>query len=144
MVPFHGQGMNCAFEDCLALVDAIENAENWNAAISTYEAARRENAAAIQAMALENYVEMRDKVDDSRFLLERTLERELASRHPERFIPRYSMVSFQRVPYAVALRRGKIQRKILAHLCEGISDITQVDYALASVIIHRELEPLHA
>ncbi|WP_297798794.1 NAD(P)/FAD-dependent oxidoreductase [Arenimonas sp. GDDSR-1] len=144
MVPFHGQGMNCAFEDCLALVDAVETAENWNDAISAYESARRENAAAIQTMALENYVEMRDKVDDSRFLLERTLERELASRHPDRFMPRYSMVSFQRVPYAVALQRGKIQRGILARLCEGISDIAEVDYALASEMIRRELEPLHA
>lgn len=144
MVPFHGQGMNCAFEDCLALVDAIETAENWKDAMCAYESARHENAAAIQTMALENYVEMRDKVDDSRFLLERTLERELAGRHPERFIPRYSMVSFQRVPYAVALQRGKIQRGILTRLCEGISDIAQVDYALASEMIHRELEPLHA
>jgi kynurenine 3-monooxygenase len=110
MVPFHGQGMNCAFEDCLALVDAIESENDWAAAIGAYEAARRDNAAAIQAMALENYVEMRDKVDDKHFLLERTLERELAIRHPDRFIPRYSMVSFQRVPYALAFHRGKIQR----------------------------------
>ena len=144
MVPFHGQGMNCAFEDCLALVDAIESEDDWTAAISTYEAARRENAAAIQSMALENYVEMRDKVDDRRFLLERALERELAVRHPERFIPRYSMVSFRRVPYAVAFRRGNIQRAILQRLCEGISDIAQVDFALASELIHGELEPLHA
>ena len=144
MVPFHGQGMNCAFEDCLALVDAIGNAENWNDAIGAYESARRDNAAAIQTMALENYMEMRDKVDDSRFLLERALERELAGRHPDRFIPRYSMVSFQRVPYAVALERGRIQRGILSRLCEGISDIAQADYALASEMIHRELEPLHA
>ena len=144
MVPFHGQGMNCAFEDCLALVDAIESEDDWTAAISTYEAARRENADAIQSMALENYVEMRDKVDDRRFLLERALERELAVRHPERFIPRYSMVSFRRVPYAVAFRRGNIQRGILQRLCEGISDIAQVDFALASELIHGELEPLHA
>jgi kynurenine 3-monooxygenase len=144
MVPFHGQGMNCAFEDCLALVDAIESEDDWTAAISTYEAARRENADAIQSMALENYVEMRDKVDDRRFLLERALERELAVRHPERFIPRYSMVSFRRVPYAVAFRRGNIQRAILQRLCEGISDIAQVDFALASELIHGELEPLHA
>jgi kynurenine 3-monooxygenase len=87
---------------------------------------------------------MRDKVDDRRFLLERALERELAVRHPERFIPRYSMVSFRRVPYAVAFRRGNIQRGILQRLCEGISDIAQVDFALASELIHGELEPLHA
>ena len=87
---------------------------------------------------------LRLKVDDAQFLLQRALERDLAERHPERFIPRYSMVSFQRVSYAVALHRGRIQRGILARLCEGISDIAQVDYALASEMIHRELEPLHA
>lgn len=144
MVPFHGQGMNCAFEDCLALVDAIEAAEHWNDAISAYESARRENAAAIQAMALENYIEMRDKVDDARFLLERALERRLAELHPDRFVPRYSMVSFRRVPYAVAFRRGAVQRGILRTLTENITDIGEVDYRLASDLIQRQLEPLHA
>ncbi|MGL4834069.1 MAG: FAD-dependent oxidoreductase, partial [Shewanella sp.] len=142
MVPFHGQGMNCAFEDCLALVNAIEAEANWQSAISSYESHRMENAAAIQAMALENYVEMRDKVDDAQFLLQRSLERKLAELHPDRFIPRYSMVSFQRVEYATALARGKIQRQILQTLTEGKSDIADVDYALASELIHLQLEPL--
>ena len=67
----------------LALVDAIESHDDWKDAIAAYEAARRDNAAAIQCMALENYVEMRDKVDDAQFLLERGVERELALRHPD-------------------------------------------------------------
>jgi kynurenine 3-monooxygenase len=143
MVPFHGQGMNCAFEDCLALVDAIESHDDWKDAIAAYEAARRDNAAAIQCMALENYVEMRDKVDDAQFLLERGVERELALRHPTRFVPRYAMVSFTRTPYAVALARGEIQRRIIRMLCSEISDSAHVDYVLASSLIHQLLEPLH-
>lgn len=144
MVPFHGQGMNCAFEDCLALVEALEQQENWAHAITAFESQRMQNAAAIQAMALENYVEMRDKVDDEQFLLQRTLERKLAELHPERFVPRYSMVSFQRVGYATAFARGKIQRQILLTLTEGKTDIADVDYALASKLIQQQLEPLHA
>lgn len=144
MVPFHGQGMNCAFEDCLALVEAIERESAWPEVISAFEHERMANAAAIQAMALENYVEMRDKVDDDRFLLQRALERRLAELHPERFVPRYSMVSFRRVPYAVAFERGKLQRRIVQTLTEGKSDIAEVDYALASKLITAQLEPLHA
>jgi kynurenine 3-monooxygenase len=144
MVPFHGQGMNCAFEDCLALVEALNQYENWAEVITAFEAQRMENAAAIQAMALENYVEMRDKVDDEQFLLQRTLERKLADLHPERFVPRYSMVSFQRVGYATAYARGKIQRQILLTLTEGKTDIHDIDYALASELIQQQLEPLHA
>lgn len=143
MVPFHGQGMNCAFEDCLALLEAIESETDWTAAIARYEQDRQANAAAIQTMALENYIEMRDKVDDADFLLQRALERELAARHRERFVPRYSMVSFRRTPYAVALARGQTQREILQTLCAGKSDIAEVDFALASELVHRRLEPLH-
>ncbi len=144
MVPFHGQGMNCAFEDCLALVEALDQHENWADVITAFESQRMENAAAIQAMALENYVEMRDKVDDAQFLLQRTLELKLAELHPERFIPRYSMVSFQRVGYATAFARGKIQRQILLTLTEGKSDIHNINFALASELIQQKLEPLHA
>lgn len=143
MVPFHGQGMNCAFEDCIALVDAIETHTDWQHAISAFETARFDNAAAIQAMALENYVEMRDKVDDAQFLLERAIERELAVRHPKHFVPRYAMVSFSRIPYSVAKARGEIQRQIIRTLCSEISDSKEVDYALASSLIHQHLEPLH-
>ncbi|MBP7370008.1 MAG: FAD-dependent monooxygenase [Arenimonas sp.] len=143
MVPFHGQGMNCAFEDCLAMVNAIEQQPNWADAIATFESQRMDNAAAIQAMALENYIEMRDKVDDEQFLLQRALERQLANLHPDRFIPRYSMVSFQRVDYATAMARGNTQRQILQTLTEGKSDINQIDYARASELIHQQLDPLH-
>jgi kynurenine 3-monooxygenase len=144
MVPFHGQGMNCAFEDCLALVRHIEDAGDWASAFAAFEAERKPNAEAIQAMALENYIEMRDSVDDPAFLLQRQLERVLAERHPGVFVPRYSMVSFQRVPYATAYERGKVQRAILVECTAGVATLDAVDLARADALVRERLEPLSA
>jgi kynurenine 3-monooxygenase len=141
-VPFHGQGMNCAFEDCTALDRCIAEAPDWEAAFAAFEAERRPNAEAIQAMALENYVEMRDQVDDARFLLQRQLERVLADRHPGRFVPRYAMVTFSRVPYAVARERGAIQRAILVEATDGVDALEAVDLAQADALVLARLAPL--
>jgi kynurenine 3-monooxygenase len=142
MVPFHGQGMNCAFEDCVALDQCIASAPDFATAFADFEAQRRPNAEAIQAMALENYVEMRDRVDDADFLLQRALERVLAERHPGRFVPRYSMVSFTRTPYATAFERGKVQRAILVDATRGIARIEDVDLAAADALVRDRLDML--
>jgi kynurenine 3-monooxygenase len=134
--------MNCAFEDCIALAGCIEAAPDWDAAFAAFEADRRPNAEAIQAMALENYVEMRDQVDDAAFLLQRQLERVLAERHPGRFVPRYAMVSFQRLPYATAFARGKLQRAILVESTAGLASLDQVDLAAADARVLARLAPL--
>jgi kynurenine 3-monooxygenase len=144
MVPFHGQGMNCAFEDCVALDECIASAADFEAAFAAFEALRRPNAEAIQAMALENYVEMRDRVDDADFLLQRALERVLAERHPGRFVPRYSMVSFTRTPYATAFERGKVQRAILVAATRGVARIEDVDLSAADALVRERLEPLES
>jgi kynurenine 3-monooxygenase len=142
MVPFHGQGMNCAFEDCTALARHIAAAADWESAFAGFEAERKPNARAIQDMALENYVEMRDQVDDASFLLQRQLERLLAERHPGRFVPRYSMVSFLRVPYATAFERGKTQRQLLVECCAGLSALDQVDLTRADALVLERLTVL--
>jgi kynurenine 3-monooxygenase len=142
MVPFHGQGMNCAFEDCVALVAEIDAEGDWEDVFARYERARRRNAEAIQAMALENYVEMRDRVDDADYLLQRQLERLLAERHPDRFVPRYAMVTFSRMPYAQARERGEIQRRLLAEATAGIAAIGEVDLARADRLVMERLAAL--
>jgi kynurenine 3-monooxygenase len=144
MVPFHGQGMNCAFEDCVSLARHIGGGSDWQAAFAGFEGEARPNAEAIQTMALENYVEMRDKVDDADFLLRRQLERVLAERHPGVFVPRYSMVTFMRIPYALAWARGEIQRGILLESCEGKARIEDVDLEKADGLVRARLEPLDA
>ena len=144
MVPFHGQGMNCAFEDCLALDRHLAAAPDFETAFAGFEAERRPNAEAIQAMALENYVEMRDRVDDDDYLLQRALEQVLARRHPGHFVPRYSMVSFTCVPYATAFERGKLQREILVEATRGCTTLEDVDLAAADALVHARLPPLPA
>lgn len=142
MVPFHGQGMNCAFEDCVALADHLERAPDCESAFAAFQAERLPNARAIQQMALENYLEMRDRVDDDDYLVQRALERVLAERHPGRFVPRYAMVTFMRVPYAVAFERGQLQRALLAELTDGHSSLDSLDWAHVDARVLATLAPL--
>jgi kynurenine 3-monooxygenase len=142
MVPFHGQGMNCAFEDCVALADHLESAPTMAAAFAGFEAERKPNAEAIQHMALENYIEMRDKVDDPGYLLQRQLELALQERHPGRFVPHYAMVSFMRIPYAVALERSEVQAEILADATRGVASLDDIDWAAVDATVKAKLPPL--
>ena len=142
MVPFHGQGMNCAFEDCVALAERLQAEDGREAAFAAFAAERMPNAAAIQHMALENYIEMRDRVDDGDYRLQRALELLLQERHPGRFVPHYAMVSFMRIPYAVALARSEVQRGILVRATDGLDSLDDVDWASVDSEVLTHLEPL--
>ena len=142
MVPFHGQGMNCAFEDCVALARHLDRGHTFADVFAAFEAERRPNALAIQQMALENYIEMRDRVDNPDYLLQRELERVLAQRHPGRFVPRYAMVTFGLTPYAVAFERGRIQRALLIEATRGVERIEDVDLDRADALVLERLAPL--
>jgi kynurenine 3-monooxygenase len=145
MVPFHGQGMNCGFEDAVELADLLaEHADDTAWAFAEFERRRKPNAEAIIAMALENYVEMRDSVADPQFLLRRDLGRVLAERHPGRFVPRYSMVTFTRMPYAQAFARGAVQDTLLRELTQGKSHLDEIDLAQADALVCERLTPLAA
>jgi kynurenine 3-monooxygenase len=140
IVPFFGQGMNCAFEDCTYLNDCIgKHSKDWEEIFREFEKLRKANTDAIADMALENYIEMRDHVIDAKFLLRKQIEFELEKRYPKVFIPRYSMVSFHRIPYSIARSRGKIQEKILAELCQSVDNIEDLDWGKAASLIKKEL-----
>ena len=143
MVPFHGQGMNCCFEDCAELHRMLEATGDWSRAFRAFEHERKPNTDAIAAMALENYVEMRDTVRDPKFLLRKELAFELERRYPDRFIPRYSMVMFHHeIPYSVAYDRGRIQAGILERLTERVATLTEVDMQRADAEVRAALPPL--
>jgi len=142
IVPFHGQGMNCAFEDCIELDQLMSNL-TFAEAMRCFEARRKPNADAIANMALENYIEMRDTVRQPRFLLQKELSFELERRFPNQFIPRYSMVMFHHaIPYAVAYERGKIQAQILDELTKDGSTLAHVDMSLSAARITELLPAL--
>ena len=145
IVPFHGQGMNCAFEDCLVLDECIgRHGDDWGKAFAEFETLRRPDAEAIAAMALENYVEMRDAVRDPRFQLQKKLGFLLEERHPGVFVPRYSMVMFHHLPYSEARRRGALQQEILDALTAGADRIESVDLARADQLVRERLGHLPA
>lgn len=145
VVPFHGQGMNCGFEDALDLVETIDTLStvdgrfDWQAVFSKNDENRKINGDAIADMAIENYVTMRDSVRDEKFLLRSALAFELENRFPERFCPRYSMVMFHRLPYSEAKQRGVIQEEILHCLTENIADISEVDFSEAEELVLEKL-----
>lgn len=134
IVPFHGQGMNCAFEDCVALDSLLAEAPDLKTAFARFEASRKPNADAIADMAIENYVEMRDLVDDPDFLLKKQIERALAERLPGRFVPRYSLVSFTTTPYAEAKARGARQWAIVEELARGKTRLDEIDLERAAAL----------
>ncbi len=143
MVPFHGQGMNCCFEDCIEFDSCIARCASWESAFAEFYAMRKPNTEAICAMALENYLEMREHVADSAFLMRQALALELERRFPQRFIPRYSMVMFHHeIPYRIAQERGSVQARLLAELTSDAATLADVDYARAAREIESRLAPL--
>jgi kynurenine 3-monooxygenase len=142
IVPFFGQGMNCGFEDC-AVLDKLmeENGDNWNAIFSEFGRLRKPNADAIADMAVENFVEMRDKVADPAFLMEKQVEKILQKEFPGEYVSRYSLVSFSTVPYRKAYEAGTIQASILKELCDGLAAPEQVDLSRARALVTKKLAP---
>jgi kynurenine 3-monooxygenase len=143
IVPFFGQGINCGFEDCTSLVALLDRyGVDWPRVFSEFESERKVNTDAIADMAIENFTEMRDRVADPRFLLRKKIELALESKYPRIFVPKYSMVTFHRIPYSVALARGAVQDSMLAELCQSIHRIEDLDWDKANRLIHRDLTPL--
>src|SRR5579863_1832579 len=143
IVPFFGQGINCGFEDCTSLVKLLDqHREDWRRVFQEFEATRKTNTDAIADMAVENFVEMRDRVGDPRFLLRKKAELALEAKYPRWFVPKYAMVTFHRVPYSVALARGTVQDRMLSELCDPIERIEDLDWNLADRLLHRDLAPL--
>ena len=124
MVPFFGQGMNCGFEDCSVLNSLIEkHDENWSNILSEYQQLRKPDGDAICDLALNNFVEMRDKVADPKFLLQKKIEAAFSKKYPDKWIPLYSQVTFSpQIRYSEALVNGQRQEAIMQQVM-AISDI---------------------
>ena len=144
IVPFHGQGMNLAFEDCVLLDHIVsELGSDWANVFARFEAEQLANANAIADMALDNYIEMRDTVRDPKFALRKDLAFELERRLPEHFIPRYSMVMFHEdIPYLTAQRRGEVQKALLEEFTADAATLADVDIEAAAAAALRRLPPI--
>ncbi len=154
IVPFHGQGMNAAFEDITRLLAIIVQSSSdqtpaepdWATVYAQFSRQRRPDTDAIAAMALENYLIMRDAVRDPLFHLRKELEWELERRFPQHFVPRYCQVMFRHIPYAEVQRRGELQNAIMDQLLSGISgqsdSLADIDWQTARKLVEQQLTPL--
>ena len=146
IVPFHGQGMNLAFEDCVLLDKIVRrHRDDWPSIFARFEAEQLANANAIADMALDNYVEMRDTVRDPKFALRKALAFELERILPERFIPRYSMVMFHAdIPYLVAQQRGEVQKALLEEFTQNVDSLEEFDLDAAAAAVSDRLKPIRS
>lgn len=115
IVPFYGQGMNAGFEDCRILDELLERfSDDWDAALAEYQRIRKPAGDAVAQLALDNFVEMRDKVADPLFLLRKKIEVLLLEHFPDLYTPLYTLVTFTPdVSYDEAYRRGQANEQII-------------------------------
>src|SRR5262249_1723899 len=114
VVPFLGQGMNAAFEDCTVLNECLQQAPgDWEAVCRRYESLRKENVDTLADLCLQNFIEMRDHVGSRAFLLKKQFEIALHRLFPRWYVPLYNLITHTTTPYAAALRRARRQDRIV-------------------------------
>eukprot|EP01132_Coremiostelium_polycephalum_P004513 gene4513-5627_t len=150
IVPFYGQGMNAAFEDCLELYSTFLRlnpdplhleSKTLVEIYKSYQDRRKMNSDAIAEMAIENFIEMRDSVVDPLFVFKKKVEHLLEKTFPNRYVSRYELISFSTVPYATAQHIGRMNQLILSELTKDNPDfdITKIDLVLADTLIKKHL-----
>lgn len=173
IVPFFGQGMNCGFEDLTVLAECMERhvkeggslyinrrnrpdlsspearrakecSSSWSRIFQEFFELRKQNTDAIADMAVENFIEMRDKVVDKQFQLEKAVEKVLQREFPGQYYSRYALVTFSNTPYSLAMQAGLVTDQILGELCRGLEAPEQVDLIKAKQLIESKLAPVLA
>ncbi|MBI2723090.1 MAG: FAD-dependent monooxygenase [Bacteroidetes bacterium] len=137
IVPFYGQGMNCGFEDCVVLNELIDkHKENWDLILEEYQALRKPDADAIADLAVANFIEMRDKTADPKFLLQKKIEARFSQKHPEKWTPLYSMVTYSpHIRYSTALKEGARQQAIM----DKIMNLPEIETMWDSEKVEQEM-----
>ena len=120
-VPFYGQGMNAGFEDCTVMWELYNQHQNWDETFKAYQKTRKADGDALQDLSLHNYYVMRDHVANDDFLLQKKIEAKLHEKHPEKWIPLYSQVTFSHIPYSKAIAQGKKQDLIMKEILKDPS-----------------------
>ncbi|PZM85924.1 MAG: kynurenine 3-monooxygenase [Candidatus Melainabacteria bacterium] len=148
IVPFFGQGANCAFEDLTVFEDLLtkylqpDDVLDWEALFLEFDESRKPNADAIAQMAFENFIEMRDKVGQPEFLLQKAAEKVLEKNFPDEFASRYALVTFTHTPYSVCRDAGIVIDEIVGELCQGIKSADEIDLKKAEQLIKSKLSPI--
>ena len=114
VLPFYGQGMNAAFEDCRVLDECIErHPDRLDAAFGEYQTSRKRNTDALARLSKENYVELKDKIRSPMFLARKRIDLLLDRWWPSVFATLYALVTHTTIPYADAVARCERRQRWL-------------------------------
>ncbi len=126
-VPFYGQGMNCGFEDCSVMWDLMQkHGDDWNSIFEEYQQLRKPDGDGVQDLSLHNYHVMRDYVVDPNFLLQKKIEAHFSEKHPDKWLPLYSQVTFSHIRYSDAWKKGQEQDAIMKNVMAQFDNIESV------------------
>jgi kynurenine 3-monooxygenase len=132
VVPFYGQGMNAAFEDCVVLDECLaEFPQDRQRAFAQYFERRKENTDALADLAVQNFIEMRDKTASPAFRAKKKLDHMLEGVLPGTYLPLYAMVTFTRLPYSTAAKRARFQDRIVFGSLIGAGSLLLIAVLLA-------------
>jgi kynurenine 3-monooxygenase len=132
VVPFYGQGMNAAFEDCVVLDKCLaEFPQDRHRAFAEYFSRRKENTDALADLAIENFIEMRDKTASRVFRAKKKLDHLLEGLLPGIYLPLYAMVTFTRLPYSTAAKRARFQDRVVFGSLIGAASLLIIAVLLA-------------
>ena len=141
IVPFYGQGMNAGFEDCTVLNQLLNQHgdDAWGTVFAEFQAQRKPNNDAMADLALYNFAEMRDRVADPRFLLQKKIEARISTQFPGKWTPLYSQVTFSHTPYAEAWAAGQRQDAIMSRIMPHIQTEADFDQSAVQALVHQEM-----
>ncbi|CAM2844800.1 kynurenine 3-monooxygenase [Legionella steigerwaltii] len=129
VVPFFGQGMNSAFEDCRILNDLLDKYhDDWTQVMPAFYQSRKVNTDAVAQMSMDNFHEIQIDIRDKQFNLKKQLEHELMHRYPEDYVSKHVLVMFTNTPYAEAQAHGELQAAFLNKICDKVERIEEIDW----------------
>ena len=130
IIPFFGQGMNCAFEDCRVLDELIEEYNgDWIKIMPSFYKRRKKNTEAVAEMSMDNYREIQHEIRDPKFNLKKQVEKEMMVRYPKQYVTKHVLVMFSNVPYQKAYEIGEIQTDFIDQICQNAHRLEDIDWA---------------
>lgn len=138
VVPFFGQGMNSAFEDCRVLNEFLDHYhDDWQQVMPAFFQSRKPNTDAVAEMSMENYREIQSDIGNAQFNLKKQIEQELMHRYPERYISKHVLVMFSNTPYKKAKAHGTVQNELLNEISANLQSFKEVNWLAVDKLMNK-------
>lgn len=137
LVPFFGQGMNSAFEDCRVLNSLLDRyKDDWHCVLPAFYKERKINTDAVAVMSMDNYHEIQTDISDPTFILKKRIEHELMHHYPERYVSKHVLVMFTNMPYAQAKAHGDLQNELIDKIFSTMKSVKDLNWREIDILMN--------